>query len=107
VRDGLDDLNWAGKQALIRTIVRRVEIDRNHVEVVFRVPPPAPETSKPLEPPSDKGTWHHCTDDQHLHCGTSRPLGASTSSKPVCEAAFRIAQGSTKYSYQWSKYSIT
>jgi site-specific DNA recombinase len=75
VRDGLDDLDWAGKQALIRTVVRRVEIDRNHVEVVFRVPPPTPETSKPLEPPSDKGTWHHCTDDQHLHCGTPRPLG--------------------------------
>lgn len=77
VRDGLDDLDWAGKQALIRTVVRRVEIDRNHVEIVFRVPPPAPETSKPLEPPSDKGTWHHCTDDQHLHSGTARPLAVS------------------------------
>ena len=72
VRDGLNDLDWAGKQALIRTVVRRVEIDRNHVEVVFRVPPPAPESSRPLEPPSDQGTWHHCTDDQYLHCGTPR-----------------------------------
>jgi site-specific DNA recombinase len=75
VRDGLNDLDWAGKQALIRTLVRRVEIDRNHVEIIFRVPPPAPETSRPLEPPSDRETWHHCTDDQHLHCGTSGLLG--------------------------------
>jgi site-specific DNA recombinase len=37
VKDGLDDLDWAGKQALIRTVVRRIEIDRNHVEVAFRV----------------------------------------------------------------------
>jgi site-specific DNA recombinase len=75
VRDGLNDLDWAGKQALIRTLVRRVEIERNHVEIIFRVPPPAPETSRPLEPPSDRETWHHCTDDQHLHCGTPGPLG--------------------------------
>jgi site-specific DNA recombinase len=75
VRDGLNDLDWAGKQALIRTLVRRIEIDRNQVEVIFRVPPPAPEISRLLESPSDLGTWHHCTDDQHLHSGTPRPLG--------------------------------
>jgi site-specific DNA recombinase len=83
VRDGLNDLDWAGKQALIRTLVRRVEIDRNHVEIIFRVPPPAPETSRPLEPPSDRETWHHCTDDQHLHCGTPGPLGGVHTIKAI------------------------
>jgi site-specific DNA recombinase len=83
VRDGLNDLDWAGKQALIRTLVRRVEINRNHVEIIFRVPPPAPETSRPLEPPSDRETWHHCTDDQHLHCGTPGPLGGVHTIKAI------------------------
>lgn len=59
VRDGLNDLDWAGKQALIRTLVRRVEIDRSHVEIIFRVPPLS-EISRPLEPPSDRKTRHHC-----------------------------------------------
>jgi hypothetical protein len=68
---------------LIRTLVRRVEIDRNHVEIIFRVPPPAPETSRPLEPPSDRKTWHHCTDDQHLHCGTPGPLGGVHTIKAI------------------------
>ena len=83
VRDGLSDLEWAGKQALIRTLVRRIEIDRSHVEIIFRVPPPASETSRPFEPSSDRKTRHHCTDDQHLHCGTPRPLGVPTSSVPT------------------------
>jgi site-specific DNA recombinase len=63
VRDGLDDLDWAGKQALIRTVVRRIEIDRNHVEVVFRVPPPTPATSSLSELPPDRDFRHHCTSE--------------------------------------------
>src|SRR4051794_13523002 len=63
VSDGLDELDFAGKQALIRTLVRRIEIDRNHVEVVFRVPPPTPEGSSPSEPHPHSETWHHCTGD--------------------------------------------
>jgi len=73
--DGLSDLDWVGKQALIRTLMRRIEIDRSHVEIIFPMPPPASETTRPLEPSSDRKTRHHYADDQHLHCGTPRPLG--------------------------------
>src|SRR4051794_40464515 len=70
VSDGLDELDFAGKQALIRTLVRRIEIDRNHVEVIFRVPPPTPEGSSPSEPHPHSETWHHCTSDS----GANDPL---------------------------------
>lgn len=39
VRDRLDELDFSGKRDVIRTLVRRVEIDISHVEIVFRVPP--------------------------------------------------------------------
>lgn len=37
VKTGLDDLDWLGRRELIRTLVKRVEIDHEHVNVVFRV----------------------------------------------------------------------
>jgi site-specific DNA recombinase len=71
VSDGLDELDFAGKQALIRTLVRRIEIDRNHVEVIFRVPPPTPESSSPSEPHPHSETWHHCTSDSGANTGVA------------------------------------
>jgi site-specific DNA recombinase len=38
VDQGLDRLDWLGKRKLIRTLVRRIEIDHSDIEVVFRVP---------------------------------------------------------------------
>jgi len=38
VRAGLDGLDWQGRRDLVRTLVKRIEIDRDQVEVVFRVP---------------------------------------------------------------------
>ena len=37
VKDGLAQLDWSGQRELIRTLVKRVEIDQTHVKVVFRV----------------------------------------------------------------------
>jgi len=37
VKDGLDPLDWHGCRKLIRTLVKRVEIDQQHVNVVFRI----------------------------------------------------------------------
>jgi site-specific DNA recombinase len=37
VKDGLAHLDWPGRRELIRTLVKRVEIDQTHVKVVFRV----------------------------------------------------------------------
>lgn len=45
VRAGLNQLDWHGQRDTIRTLVRRIEIDHEQVEVVFRIPeiPPASE----------------------------------------------------------------
>jgi len=37
VSAGLDRLDWSGRRELIRTLVKRIEIDPEHVNVVFRV----------------------------------------------------------------------
>jgi site-specific DNA recombinase len=37
VQTGLDELDWLGRRELIRTLVKRVEIDQECVNVVFRV----------------------------------------------------------------------
>jgi site-specific DNA recombinase len=48
VRQGLADADWLARRELIRLLVKRVEIGRGDVKVVFRVPPgpflPNPET---------------------------------------------------------------
>ncbi|WP_292253711.1 hypothetical protein [Mesorhizobium sp.] len=36
---GLAGLDRTGMQQIIRTVVRRVEIDDAHIEIIFRVPP--------------------------------------------------------------------
>jgi len=37
--DNLDHLDWEAQRAIIRTLVKRVEIDQNQVTVVFRIGP--------------------------------------------------------------------
>jgi site-specific DNA recombinase len=39
VRDGLDEADWLTKRELIRTLVKRVEIGKEEVNIVFRVTP--------------------------------------------------------------------
>lgn len=39
VRDRLEDADWDTRRDVIRTLVRRIEIDGQHVRVVFRVDP--------------------------------------------------------------------
>jgi hypothetical protein len=55
----LDDLDRSGMQDIIRALVRRIEIDDSHIEVIFRVPPP----DGPSGPSSTdaSGSWQHCT----------------------------------------------
>jgi len=55
----LDDLDRLGMQDIIRTLVRRIEIDDSHIEVIFRVPPPdGPSGPSPTDA---SGSWQHCT----------------------------------------------
>ena len=64
VHQGLDAVDWHGKRDIIRTLVRRIEIDGTHVEVVFRVPPSAPEgPDQPRAPQPAPETWQRCTGD--------------------------------------------
>jgi site-specific DNA recombinase len=61
----LEDLDRTGMRDIIRTLVRRIEIDDNHIEVVFRVPPLGDPSGSP---PSKTGqTWQHCTDVRRAH----------------------------------------
>src|SRR5215510_14362500 len=39
VHDSLEEANWASKRDLIRTLVKRVEVARDQVNIVFRVDP--------------------------------------------------------------------
>ena len=57
---GLDSLDSDGRREIIRTVVRRIEIDQDNVEVIFRVPPKGglPEPG-PINMPR---ALQHCTD---------------------------------------------
>ncbi len=44
ISSALDDIDWETKRSIIRTLVKRIEIDAKDVNVVFRVEPlPGPE----------------------------------------------------------------
>ena len=54
VKAGLEELDWSGRRELIRTVVKRVEIDPAHINVVFRV-------DEPTFPGRGNGTFsQHC-----------------------------------------------
>ena len=61
VRDRLGEADWTTKRDLIRTLVRRIEVDDQHVRVVFRVGPgpqggPDARHISHLRPTRDSGT---------------------------------------------------
>jgi site-specific DNA recombinase len=60
---GLDGLDWSGRQAIIRALVRRIEIDGDQIEIIFRVPPPRSNggSTRLSAAGSPSGTWQHCT----------------------------------------------
>ena len=43
MRIGLDELDWNGRRDVVRALIRRIEIDHDNVDVVFRVPSRSPE----------------------------------------------------------------
>lgn len=54
VQDRLDGADWTTRRDIIRTLVRRVEIDGQHVRVVFRVDP------GPRDDPVARRISQHC-----------------------------------------------
>jgi site-specific DNA recombinase len=55
VKEGLAEANWETRREIIRTLVKRVEVNQEHVNVIFRIGPTTPST------PSD----HHTQSLQH------------------------------------------
>jgi site-specific DNA recombinase len=43
MRTGVGELDWNGRRDVIRALIRRIEIDHDDVDVVFRVPDRAPD----------------------------------------------------------------
>jgi site-specific DNA recombinase len=61
ISQGLGRLDWNGMRQIIHIVVRRIEIDHDGVEVIFRVPQPIREPEGGPQPPSP-GSAQHCTD---------------------------------------------
>jgi site-specific DNA recombinase len=66
VKTGLEQLDWQQRRDIIRTLVKRVEIDQDQVNVVFRVEPHTPI------PDPDKDCLQHCTGRVQAAIGCDR-----------------------------------
>ncbi len=52
MKEGLAEADWVTRREIIRTLVKRVEVDREHVNVIFRVGPTTPSTPSDHHPQS-------------------------------------------------------
>ena len=68
----LNGLDQVGMQDIVRTLVRRIEIDESHIEVIFRVPPP--DSPPKPSPTGETGSWQHCTGVRGANLRLARPL---------------------------------
>ena len=59
VKGGLDQAEWASQREIIRTLVKRVEVEKGRVNVVFRV------DQRPFEPSPARGILQHCRRGHH------------------------------------------
>jgi site-specific DNA recombinase len=72
VTTSLDNLGRFGMQDIIRTVVRRIEINDSRIEVIFRVPSPDGPAG-PRSPTKSTGTWQHCTGVGDPCCSRAAP----------------------------------
>ena len=56
VREGLHQADFQTRRDIIRALVKRVEVDEQHIRLVFRVSP----TSLPLSSEDAPHNWQHC-----------------------------------------------
>jgi site-specific DNA recombinase len=90
VSQGLDGLDWLSTREIIRALVRRIEIDHDSVEVVFRVPSPpiggSPNSGRAADGPPP---CQHCTDGRraHLRLARSMPKARQGLGVPQCQGA--------------------
>ena len=69
VTNGLDGLDRSGMRDVIRILVRRIEIDDGHIEVVFRIPSP-----EGLQIITDRRKWLLATSYRRWSSARSRGL---------------------------------
>jgi site-specific DNA recombinase len=87
VRHGLDDLDWLSTRAVIRALVRRVEIDQDDIKVVFRVPP-STNSGAPQPSGQTKGksaVRQDCTAGRGAQFGLVPPFHAAASCRATDE----------------------
>jgi site-specific DNA recombinase len=73
VTTSLGNLDRFGMQDIIRTVVRRIEIDERRIEVIFRVPSPDGPAG-PRSPTKSNGSWQHCTGVGRAYYCVAQPL---------------------------------
>lgn len=54
VQKGLGEADWEARREVVRSLVKRVEVDEDQVQVVYRVDP------RPFVEGPDGGRWQHC-----------------------------------------------
>ena len=72
VTGSLDDMGFEAQRDLIRTLVKRVEIDREQVNVVFRITPPSTSAPGTLESLPDCGRRAFTVACEHLSARARR-----------------------------------
>jgi site-specific DNA recombinase len=72
VHDGLEDADWTSKRELIRTLVKRVDVARNEVNIVFRIDPHAGECA------AEKKSLQLCRGSRHAGARRGQPGAAAT-----------------------------
>ena len=83
VADGLEHADWVTRRAIIRAVVKRVEIDAEEVRIIYKISPdPVGENHR------DKSLQHCCGRDfpaavQHLPALCVEPVVQSQSSDAV------------------------
>ena len=87
VKEGLTEADCLTRREIIRTLVKRVEVDQEHVNVIFRVGPTTPSTPSDHHPQS----LHHCGGRAESVTGQCR----LTWDGPGCPARLQ-RQGSTQ-----------
>jgi hypothetical protein len=61
VKDNLEEADWLTQRDLIRTLVKRVEVGKEDVTIVFRVTPdPFVVTLDRSDSPSNQGSLQYC-----------------------------------------------
>ncbi len=64
IKGGLDEADWTSQRDIIRALVKRVEVEKEQVKVVFRI------AQRPFEPSPASGILQHCRrgNDAALRC---------------------------------------